>query len=136
MELSVPQRRALAQIAEAIVELGQGLRELARSEDGAPDRPVERLWARLGVDTQKFLYELAVDFGPEGGSFDLLQASERLGMSPDSARARVMAVGRSARALGGSAPQLWTSERDARTRRRRYVWNADAHEAIIRLVEG
>lgn len=136
MELSDPQRRTLTQIAGALVELGQGLHELARPDDDAPDRSVERLWARLGVDTQKFLYELADAFAPDGGPFDLLQASERLGMSPNSARARVMAVGRSARALGSSAPRLWASERDAQTRRRRYVWDAGAHAAIIRLVEG
>ena len=136
MELTDQHRRSLTQIAEALVQLGRGLRALAEPSEDAPEASVERLWGRLGVDTQKFLYELAVDFGPEEGPFDLLEASERLGLAPDSARARVMAVGRSARALGSAAPRLWTSERDPRTRRRRYVWDADAHEAIVRLVEG
>jgi hypothetical protein len=82
------------------------------------------------------LYELALDFPPESGPFDLATVSRRLGLSPSSARARMMAVGRSSRALGVSAPHLWTSERDPQSRRRRYVWDAAARAALIRLVEG
>jgi YD repeat-containing protein len=48
----------------------------------------------------------------------------------------MMAVGRSSRALGVSAPRLWASERDPQRRRQRYVWDAAARVAVIRLVEG
>jgi len=126
----------LGRVAAALVELGLGLHELAREARGVGEEDaVERLWNRLGVDTQKFLYELAVDFSPEE-PFDLRAVAERLGIAPASARARLMAIGRSARALGGGAPRLWASERDPQTRRRRYMWSPTAHEAVIRLVEG
>ena len=127
---------ALDRIGSALVEIGQVLRELAREERGDEDDPVERLWDRLGIETQKFLYELALDFPPKAGPFDLAGVSARLGLSPASARARMMAVGRSSRALGVSAPRLWTSERDPQTRRRRYVWDPTARASLIRLVEG
>jgi hypothetical protein len=127
---------ALDRIGSALVDIGQVLRDLAREERGDDDDPVERLWNRLGIETQKFLYELALDFPPEAGPFDLASVSERLGLSQGSARARMMAVGRSSRALGVSAPRLWTSERDAQSRRRRYVWDPTARAALIRLVEG
>jgi hypothetical protein len=58
------------------------------------------------------LYDLALDFPPEAGPFDLAGVSERLDLGPSSARARTMAIGRSSRALGASAPRLLTSERD------------------------
>jgi hypothetical protein len=127
---------ALDRIATALIELGNGLRELSREDQGHPDEAVERLWNRLGLDTQKFLYELAVDFSPDQGPFELSRVAERLGMTPESARARLMTVGRSLRALGAGAPRLWASERDPQTRRRRYTWDAAAHAAVLRLVEG
>lgn len=127
---------ALDRIGSALVEIGQVLRELAREGRGDEDDQVERLWDRLGIETQKFLYELALDFPPEAGPFDLASVSERLDLSPGSARARMMAVGRSSRALGVSAPRLWTSERDPRSRRRRYAWDPTARASLIRLVEG
>jgi hypothetical protein len=127
---------AFDRIGSALVEIGQVLRDLAREEKRDDDDPVERLWNRLGIETQKFLYELALDFPPESGPFDLASVSERLGLSPASARARMMAVGRSSRALGMSAPRLWTSERDPQTRRRRYAWDPTARASLIRLVEG
>jgi hypothetical protein len=126
----------LNRIAAALIELGHGLRELAGDDRADPKEVVERLWHRLGLDTQKFLYELAADFSPEEGAFDLLQVSASLGMTPETARARLMTVGRSLRAMGGSAPRLWSSERDPRTRRRSYTWEPAAHKALIRLVEG
>jgi hypothetical protein len=131
--------QALERIASALIELGHGLRDLAREEPGdrgRPDEAVERLWNRLGLDTQKFLYELAVDFSPRQGPFELPRVAEGLGMTPETARARLMTVGRSLRALGAGAPQLWSSERDPETRRRRYTWDEAAHAAILRLVEG
>ena len=127
---------ALDRIAAALIELGEGLRDLARQDRSHPAEAVERLWIRLGLDTQKFLYELAVDFSPEQGPFELPRVAERLGMRPETARARLMTVGRSLRALGAGAPRLWASERDPQTRRRRYTWDAAAHAAVLRLVEG
>jgi hypothetical protein len=127
---------ALDRIAAALIELGHGLRDLAYEDRGRPDEAVERLWNRLGLDTQKFLYELAVDFSPEQGPFELARVAESLGTTPESARARLMTVGRSLRALGAGAPHLWASERDPQTRRRRYTWDAAAHAAVVRLVEG
>jgi hypothetical protein len=130
---------ALERIASALIELGHGLRDLAREErgDGGQSHDaVERLWNRLGLDTQKFLYELAVDFSPRQGPFELHRVAEGLGMTPETARARLMTIGRSIRALGPGAPQLWNSERDPATRRRRYAWDEAAHAAILRLVEG
>jgi hypothetical protein len=127
---------ALDRIATALIELGTGLRELSREDQAHPDEAVERLWNRLGLDTQKFLYELAVDFSPDQGPFELSRVAERLGMTPESARARLMTVGRSLRALGAGAPRLWASERDPQTRRRRYTWDSAAHAAVLRLVEG
>jgi hypothetical protein len=127
---------ALDRVASALIELGEGLRDLAREDRDQPDESVERLWNRLGLDTQKFLYELAVDFSPKQGSFELSTAAERLGMTSETARARLMTVGRSLRALGAGAPRLWTSERDPQTRRRRYTWDEAAHAAVLRLVEG
>jgi hypothetical protein len=127
---------ALDRVAAALIELGHGLRDLAREDRGQSDEAVERLWNRLGLDTQKFLYELAVDFSPDQGSFELPRVAERLGMTPETARARLMTVGRSLRALGAGAPRLWASERDPQTRRRRYTWDEAAHAAVLRLVEG
>lgn len=130
---------ALDRIAAALIELGHGLRDLAREQRGdrgEPQDAVERLWNRLGLDTQKFLYELAVDFSPRHGPFELARVAEGLGMTPETARARLMTVGRSLRALGPGAPQLWNSERDPATRRRRYTWDEGAHAAVLRLVEG
>jgi hypothetical protein len=129
---------SVERLAAALVELGEALRELhgEPASDADERDSVERLWNRLGLDTQRFLYELAVDFQPGQGAFDLETVAGRLGLRRETVRARLMAIGRSRRAMGARAPVLWTSDRDPATRRRSYDWNLAAHETIMRLVEG
>jgi hypothetical protein len=134
--LEVP-AASVERLAAALIELGEALRDLQAEHPPAADEgtSVERLWNRLGIDTQRFLYELAVDFKP-GQAFDLDAVAGQLGIGRETVRARLMAIGRSRRALGSRAPVLWTSDRDPGTRRRSYDWDHTAHETIMRLVEG
>jgi hypothetical protein len=128
----------LTRISDALVELATALRELAADTNGSEGNSdaVERLWLRLGIDNQKFLYELAVDFSPDDPPFALSDAAARLDMSATSARARLMNIGRSVRAMGAAAPHLWIVERDTKTRRNTYTWDPQAHGTVLRIVEG
>jgi hypothetical protein len=136
LDTAKPVPRGFAQVADALITLAEALRGLDSEAELEHDDAVERLWERLGLETQRFLYEVAADFGPADPPFDLETVAARLGIARDSARARLMAIGRSARAMGMHAPRLWESERDPETRRRRYVWDPAAHETVMRLVEG
>lgn len=135
---------ALARLGRALVELGASVQHLAavrglpseQSAEGSEAADVERLWDRLGLDNQKFLYELANDFPPGGQPFELDDVAQALGMTRMSARARIMNIGRSLKAMGAGAPGLWATRANPKTRRRAYTWNAEAHRAILRIVEG
>lgn len=133
--MSASSQTALLRAADAFSALAEAFRALAADDDGDADERIGALWDRLGVETQQFLYELAVDFDPTR-SFDLAESASRLGMGHGTARARMMTIGRSMRALGSAAPVLWQTERDVETRRRRYTWDAGAHASILRRVEG
>jgi hypothetical protein len=140
---------ALSRIAAGFSEVGAGLDDLVgiasrslRAEE-KPDeragvdqeREVRLLWGRIGPDNKRFLYDIAREFRP-GDVFTLEEVADQLGISKGSARARMMNLGRTVKALAGDAPVLWDVQWDSEDGENSYEWDFDTHRAILKVVEG
>ena len=145
---------ALREIAQGFATLERGFRHLAdalpsdalsavdslvehghSSGDWTLDqREVERLFGRLGKGNKQFLHELALAFSP-ATPFTLEDASERLGASTGTLRARLMNVGRSLKSMGNDFTLLWDTEWTL-SGENRYTWRDDSHAHLLRLTAG
>jgi hypothetical protein len=97
-----------------------------------PERRVELLWKRLGIDNRVFLSFLAGAY-PPGKEFTLSEAADTLNLAKGTIRARLMNIGRSQKSLGPDAPQLWQSTWDEEGDENTYEWNPQEHQAVVRL---
>src|SRR4051812_43540294 len=126
---------ALDRLGAGLQLVGTSLREiagLAQSDYVAPgaaasgnpqQRGVGLLMRRLGSKNQNFLWQVAQDYQP-GEAFSLEDMAGAAGISKDSARARLMNIGRSLKSLGPDAPTLWEVEWGDGGNS--YEWNYDA----------
>jgi hypothetical protein len=73
---------------------------------------------------------VAQDFKP-GEQFSLEEMARSAGISKESARARLMNIGRSLKSLGPQAPFLWEVTWDESENT--YEWDHDAHRALMKL---
>lgn len=124
-------QRTAAAAAEACAE------QVSPAERVMPDEEyaVRLLWTRLGSENRKLLYQTAKDFEP-GDTFTLEELARGLSVSKGSIRARMMNLGRSMKALGGRAPDLWDVDWDGDAGVNLYEWRPASHRAILRIVEG
>ncbi len=139
--LSGSQRAAVDAIGIALVDLGQGLRQLAAasvtgSEDTDTPNDVsmsldaleaEKLWGRLGPGNRDFLSVCAARFEP-GERFTLEEMAEAVGASTGTVKARLMNIGRSLKAMGNDFTVLWDTDWGLISMT--YSWRPDAHRVI------
>jgi hypothetical protein len=141
---------ALDEVGAAFEQAGRSLRRVValakraqRTEraggtdlSGIPQHvEVAQLMGRLGSANQKLLVEVALNFDPTD-TFTIEDMAELLKTTKESIRARLMNIGRSMRALGPLAPDLWSSDWDSEEGANVYQWDYDAHRALMRMIEG
>lgn len=103
----------------------------ATADDGAAYRVAYQLSRRLGIDNQEFLLLSAQSFAP-GAEFTLAQLAEAADTTTGKARARLMNVGRSLKAIGGRNV-LWRTRWDEKTGLTTYHWTAEGREAVLQV---
>jgi hypothetical protein len=100
-----------------------------RSETASAFRVARQLSRRLGIENQDLLLRSAEAF-PPGVEFSLADLAEAAGITPGSARARLMNIGRSLKAIGGRNV-LWRARRDEKTEQTIYHWTSEGRAAVL-----
>jgi hypothetical protein len=141
---------ALTRVASALRDLAAALEALASAEptpgtstasdarvvpvDADVARLARLLYNRLGEGNRDFVRAFALEFEP-GEAFYLEDIARAAKVAPATARARLMNIGRSLKALGGR-DLLWETDWMEDEGLMTYEWTYEGHKAVMQEFGG